>query len=74
MYLNIASELYGKQIKSKLGNKLYCVHLNQLDRREYNTMPLNFILYSEYLSEEGIIFFNVNEQEEQKLFVLPWTN
>ena len=46
LYLNIASFLYGKQIKSKLGNKLYsrmifiCVHLNQLDMRECWTMTL----------------------------------
>ena len=48
MYLNIASYLYGKQIKSKMGNKLYlkwmifiCVRLNWLDIHECHTMPLN---------------------------------
>ena len=46
MYLNIASYLYGKQIKSKMGNKLYlqmifiCVCLNWLDFHECHTMPL----------------------------------
>ena len=30
MYLNIASYLYGKQLKSKFGNKVICVHLNRL--------------------------------------------
>ena len=47
MYLNIASYLYGKQIKSKMGKKLYlqmifiCVRLNWLDIHECHTMPLN---------------------------------
>ena len=46
MYLNIASYLHGKQIKSKMGNKLYlkmifiCVRLNWLDIHECHTMPL----------------------------------
>ena len=46
MYLNIVSYLYGKQIKSKLENKLYlwmifiCVHLNQLGLPECPTMIL----------------------------------
>ena len=46
MYLNIASYLYGKQIKSKMGNKLYlqmifiCVRLNWLDIHDCHTMPL----------------------------------
>ena len=47
MYLKIASYLYGKQIKSKMGNKLYfqmifiCVRLNWLDIHECHTMPLS---------------------------------
>ena len=46
LYLNIAFYLYGKQIKSKVGNKLYlqmifiCVRLNWLDIHECHTMPL----------------------------------
>ena len=46
MYLNIAANLYGKQIKSKLENKLYllmifiCVHLNRLDLHECHVMTL----------------------------------
>ena len=46
MYLNIASYLYGKQIRSRMGNKLYlqmifiCVRLNWLDIHECHTMPL----------------------------------
>ena len=45
MYLNIASYLYEKQIKSKMGNKLYlriifiCVGLNWLDLHDCHTMP-----------------------------------
>ena len=52
MYLNIASYLYGKQIKSKMGNKLYlqmiliCVRLNWLDIHECHTMPLNMFMES----------------------------
>ena len=47
MYLNIASHLYGKQIKSILGNTLYlwmifiCVHLNLCYMCECRTMTLN---------------------------------
>ena len=47
MYLNIASYLYGKQIKSKMDNKLYlqkifiCVRLNWHDIHECHIMPLN---------------------------------
>ena len=48
MYLNIASYLYGKQIKSKLGNMLYlwtmifiCVYLNLRCLCECPTMTLN---------------------------------
>ena len=46
MYLNIASYLYGKQIKLKMGNKLYlrmsfiCVRLIRLDFHDCHTMPL----------------------------------
>ena len=46
VYLNIASYLCGKQIKSKMGNKLYlqmifiCARLNWLDIHECHTMPL----------------------------------
>ena len=46
MYLNTASYLYGKQIKSKMGNKLYlrmifiCVRLNRLDLHDCHTMTL----------------------------------
>ena len=49
MYLNIAFYLYRKQIKSKLGNKLYfwmiliCVHLNHLGLSECCTWSLNRI-------------------------------
>ena len=48
MYLNIDSYLYGKQIKSKMGNKLYlrmifiCVRLNLLDLQDCHTMSLKF--------------------------------
>ena len=54
LYLNIAYYLYGKQINSKLGNKLYllmifiCVQLNQRDLHECHTITLKvslFILY-----------------------------
>ena len=47
MYLNIASYLCGKQIKSKMGYKLYlrmifiCVRLNWLDLHDCHTMTLN---------------------------------
>ena len=47
IYLNIASHLYGKQIKSKLWTKLYlwmifiCVRLNRLHFHECRPMPLN---------------------------------
>ena len=47
MYLNIASYLYEKQIKSKMGNQLYlqmiffCVRLKWLDIHECHTMLLN---------------------------------
>ena len=47
LYINIASYLYGKQIKSKMGNKLYlqmifiCVRLNWLGIHKCHTMPLN---------------------------------
>ena len=47
MYLNIASYLYGKQIKSQFGNKLYLwmiflwVHLNRFVLHECRTMILN---------------------------------
>ena len=50
-YLNIASSLYRKQIKSKLENKLYlwkvwiCVHLNWPELHECHTMNLNVIFY-----------------------------
>ena len=46
IYLNIASYLYGKQIKSKLWTKLYlwlifiCVRLNRLHFHECRPMPL----------------------------------
>ena len=46
MYLNISSYLYGKQIKSEMGNKLYlrmiyiCVRLNRLDLHDCPTMTL----------------------------------
>ena len=46
MYLNIASYLYGKQIKSKLGNTMclwmifICVHLNRLGLNECRTRIL----------------------------------
>ena len=56
MYLNIASYLYGKQIKSKIGNKLYlqmifiCVRLNWLDIHEWHTMPLNALI-NKYIDE-----------------------
>ena len=51
MYLNIASYLYGKQIKSKMGNKLYlrmtlvCVHLIRLDLHDAHTMTLKGYFY-----------------------------
>ena len=47
IYLNIVSYLYGKQIKSRMGNKLYkrmifiCVRLNRLDLHDCHTMTLN---------------------------------
>ena len=46
-YLNIASYLYGKQIKSNVGTKLYlltifvCVHLNRLGLHECRPRILN---------------------------------
>ena len=46
-YLSIASYLYRKQIKSKLGNKLFfmndflCVHLNMRNMPECRTRILN---------------------------------
>ena len=46
MYLNIAFYLYGKQIKSKMGNKLYlrmifiCERLIRLDLHDCHTMTL----------------------------------
>ena len=46
-YLHIASYLYGKQIKSNLGTKLYlltifvCVHLNRLGLHECRPRILN---------------------------------
>ena len=49
MYLNIASYLYGKQIKSKVGNKFYLwmififVNLNRLDLHECRTMILKSV-------------------------------
>ena len=48
MYLNIASYLYGKQIKSKMDKNLYlqmifiCVRLNWLDIHYCHTMPLKW--------------------------------
>ena len=56
MYLNIDSYLYGKQIRSKLGNNLYlwmifiCVHSNRLDLHGCRTMILKSY-YSHYLEE-----------------------
>ena len=50
IYLNIASYLYGKQIKSKLWTKLYlwmifiCVRLNRLHFHECCPMPLKRLL------------------------------
>ena len=46
MYLNIASHVYGKQIKSNLSNKLYLrmifirLHLNRFGLHECRTMTL----------------------------------
>ena len=57
MYLNIASHLYGKQIKSKMGNKLnlqmifICVRLNWLDIHEWHTMPLNSVSLTVLIAE-----------------------
>ena len=51
IYLNIASYLHGKQIKKKLGNKLYvwmifiCVHVNLRYMRECPTMTLKWHFY-----------------------------
>ena len=52
LYLNSASFLYGKQIKSKLWTKLYlwmifiCVRLNRLHFHECRPMPLNILSVS----------------------------
>ena len=52
MYPNIASYLYRKQIKSKMGNKLYlrmifiCVRLNWLDIHDCHTMTLKKLFTS----------------------------
>ena len=65
MYLNIASYLYEKQIKSKLGNKLYswmifiCVYLNL---PECSSMTLNisnqiFLRYTEHHRRNHIMCF-----------------
>ena len=50
MYLNIASDLYGKQMNSKLENKLYLwmifiyVHLNQLGLLESNSNEIGWLV------------------------------
>ena len=61
MYLNIASYLYGKQIKSKMGNKLYLqmifisVRLNWLDIHECHTMPLKG-----FYNLQGLVYHTPN--------------
>ena len=66
VYLNTDSYLYGKQIKSKLGNKLYLwmifnfVHLNRLELHECRNMILKQHIYPSKL-EVGM-----GDQEESK--------
>ena len=62
MYVNIVSYLYGKQIKPKLGNKLYlrmifiCVYLNLCYLCECRTMILKFISNR---SNDDLSFFSI---------------
>ena len=68
-YLNIASDLYGKQIKSEFGNKLYLwmififVHLNQLHLPECPTITLNVLIiwicyYVNLFTWYSVIYFH----------------
>ena len=60
MYLNIASYLNGKKIKSKMGNKLYLriiftsICLNWLDLHDCHTMTLKQSISSEYVMVDFI--------------------
>ena len=70
IYLNIASYLYGKQIKSKLWTKLYlwmifiCVRLNRLHFHECRPMPLK-------PQTTKFIMSNYNLCTNVRMFLLP---